>query len=281
MKTMKRQRLAAEIEAMLSLGILPPLNTLLPSGLVMNGAMADPASLVSVLQQLVAAQIADANFNFNTSAGATITLTQLQNLFQRLTNGGAVTVTIDAAYNIVNLLTNPFVGQTFPFQILTNAATTVATPTLLDTAVTLSGTTSLVAASIRWYQAQVTQVVTTTGSALTAGSTFTSIAQVGATNLFTVTLGTNAITPVVGNGFFIGTTTGTLPPGWYPIVKVTSATSFVIATPLGTVWTATAATLNGLTTIPASGYTPGLTGLYSPLMTITGVGSTVTATTAV
>jgi hypothetical protein len=279
---MNRKALAALISSAFSLGAVgAPLNALLPAALVQNGALVDGTALNAILQQVILAGLADSQQQFSTSAGASATLTSIQNLFQRFTNGGAVTVTIDYAYNIVNTLVNPFIGQVFGFQILTNAATTIATPTLSDTAVTLSGTTSLPAASMRWYQGQVTQVVTTTGSALTAGSTFTSIAQVGSTNAFTVTLGTNAISPVVGNGFFIGTTTGTLPPGWYPVVKVTSATSFVIATPAGTVWTATAATLNGATTIPVSGYTPGLAGLYSPLLTITGMGSTVTGTNAV
>jgi hypothetical protein len=75
-------------------------------------------------------------------------------------------------------------------------------------------------------------------------------------------LGTNAISPTVGNAIYIGTTAGTLPAGWYPIVKVTSATSFVIATPPGTVWTCTAATLNSSSVAPLT---------YSPLITITGL----------
>jgi hypothetical protein len=194
-------------------------------------------------------------------------LTALGNLTQRITTGGASTVTLDSAYNIVKTLPTPLaLGQTFTFMIVTNAATTVATPTLSDTAVTLSGTTTVTAAGARWYQGAVTQINSTTGSTLTAGSTFTSIAQIGTTNNFTVTLGTNAIVPTVGNLFYIGTTTGTLPAGWYPINAVTSATSFVVALPVGTVWTATAATLLSSAVAPST---------YSPLVTITGMYATV------
>lgn len=278
---MKRKLLPALLGSYFSLGVGAPLPSLL-STLQVNGGMADAASAIGILTQILQNQVADGQENFATSAGAAITLTSLQNLTQRLTNGGAVVVTIDAAYNIVNQLYNPFVGMAFPFSIVTNAATTVATPTLSDTAVTLAGTTSLVAASIRKYQAQVTQVVTTAGAPMTAGTTFTSLAQVGTTNLYTVTLGTNALSPVVGTAIFLGVTAGTLPPGWYPIVKVTSATSFIIAAPLASVaWTATAATVPGTTVVPASQYTPGLQGVYSPTVTITGEWSTVINTTAV
>jgi hypothetical protein len=278
---MKRKLLPALLGSYFSLGVGAPLPGLL-STLQVNGGMLDAAQAIAVFAQILQNQQAEGQENFATSAGAAITLTSLQNLTQRLTNGGAVVVTLDAAYNIVNQLFNPFVGMQFPFTIVTNAATTVATPTLLDTAVTLSGTTSLVAASLRRYQAQVTQVVTTAGAAVTAGTTFTSLTQVGTSNLYTVALGTNAISPTVGQVIFLNVTAGTLPPGWYPIVKVTSATSFIIAAPLaGTAWTATAATVPGTTVVPVSQYTPGLLGVYSPLMTITGEYSTVTATTAV
>lgn len=278
---MKRKLLPALLRSYFSLGVGAPLPSLIQS-IQINGGMYDPNSMGPALVQVLQALVAGTSQNFQTSAGATITLTAIQNLQQRLTNGGAVTVTLDAAYNIVNTLLNPFVGQTFPFQIITNAATTVATPTLLDTAITLSGTTTVLAAAERWYQGLVTQVVTTVGASLTAGSTFTSIAQVGSSNLYTVTLGTNAISPTVGQVIFINVTTGTLPSGWYPIVKVTSATSFIIATPLSAVaWTATAGTVPGTTVVPVSQYTPGLAGVYSPLLTITGMSATVTATMSV
>ena len=123
---------------------------------------------------------------------------------------------------------------------------------------------------------------TTVGSTLTAGTTWTSLTQVGSTNNYTVALGTNAISPTVGNAIYLGVTAGTLPAGWYPINKVTSATSFVIAAPVsGSAWTATAVTLPGTATVPTSAYTPGLPGLFSPLLTITGMMATVTATMSV
>jgi hypothetical protein len=280
MKTMKRKHLAALISSYFALGIGPPI-TGIPGQLAVLGSMADPAALIAVLNQMTLAGIGSDSVPFATSAAATITLTAIQNLVQRLTNGGAVTVSIDAAYNIVNQIPGAFVGQTFPFEIITNAGTTVATPTLLATDVTLAGTTTVLAAAMRWYQGQITQIASVSGSAVTAGTTFTSIAQVGATNLFTVTLGTNTITPTVGNLFYLGVTAGTLPPGWYPINKVTSATSFVISTPLGAVWTATAATVPGTAVVPVSQYSPGLVGVYSPLLTITGMMATVTATMSV
>jgi len=239
-----------------------------------NGAMVDGAQMVAFSNQENAnSQSAAGGVNFQASAASTITLTGLGNLLQQLTVGSACTVTLDSAYNICRQLPQPLtVGQTFGFQIMTNASTTVATPTLSDTAVTLAGTTSMVAAALRWYQGTITQVNTVVGMSFTAGSTFTSITQVGSTNNFTVALGTNAIVPVVGTLIYLNVTAGTLPSGWYPINKVTSATSFVIATPTGVVWTCTAATLgSGNALIP----------VYSPTMTITGLMTTVTATMAV
>ncbi len=238
-----------------------------------NGANEDIAGSVNQINRLALnSQSAAGGVNFQASAGATATLTNLGNLLQQLTNGGAVTVTLDSAYNIVNTLPQPAaVGQNFTFNIQTIAATTVATPTLLSTDVTLAGTTTVLAAAMRWYQGVITQLTSTVGCPLTVGSTFTSITQVGTSNLFTVALGTNALVPVVGTLIYLGVTAGTLPPGWYPIVKVTSATSFVIATPLGQVWTCTAATLN------ATGGGQVAPATYAPLVTITGLMATVTA----
>lgn len=271
MHNFKRTRLSAALASYLLLGVGPPLTTL-PASLTQLGALPDASSFISILTQMNQANMAGDSYPFNTSAGATITLTAIQGLTQRLTNGGAVTVTLDSAYNIVNSIFNPYVGQTFQTVIVGNAGTTVATPTLSDTAVTLAGTTTLTTGGSRFLQGQITQVVTTTGMSLTAGSTFTSLAQVGSTNNYTVTLGTNAISPTVGQAIFLTGITGTLPPGWYPINKVTSATSFVIAAPLSSAaWTATAATLGTATVIPPSQYTPGLLGVYSPLLTITGM----------
>ena len=278
------------IRRLLSMFDLPAIGqvplSLVPQNLVFDGALPDLGSLINAFAALTSGTANPGVGNqFSTSAAATITLTGTQGLVQRLTNGGAVTVTLDYAYNMVATIPFAYPSQTWPFNIITNAGTTVATPTLSDTAVTLSGTTTVLAAAMRWYQAQITQLVTVTGTPVTAGTTFTSIAQVGTTNAFTVTLVTNALVPVVGNVIYLNVTAGTLPAGWYPIVKVTSATSFIIATPPGTVWTATAATVPGTVVVPASQYTLGYTtgvagttaGVYSPLLTITGMMATVTA----
>ena len=275
---MRLKPLTAAIWAALStrLGLIP----VPAAGLQFNGGIPDQGSLTTLLAAFTQnGQSAAGGVNFSASAGATITLTALGNLLQQLTNGGAVTVTLDSAYNIALTLpgaqivngagTGITVGQKFTFNVQTIAATTVATPTLSDTGVTLAGTTTVLAAAMRWYQGVITQVNSTAGMALTAGSTFTSLTQVGSTNNFTVVLGTNALVPVVGQLIFLNVTAGTLPSGWYPINKVTSATSFVIATPPGTVWTATAATLG------ASGAVAPAT--YSPLITITGLMATATA----
>src|SRR5207244_1697586 len=177
------------------------------------GALVEPRGLISFLNQMNAANTAADGTNFQTSAGATITLTSLQNLTQRLTNGGAVTVTLDSAWAIANAIPNAFQNQTFPFTIITNAGTTVATPTLTGSGVTLSGTTTVLAAAARWYQGQLTQIATTTGAPVTSGTT--------------------------------------------------------------------AATIPGTVTVPVSQYQSGYTGIFSPLITITGMMATVTATMSV
>ena len=255
-------------------------------GLVMAGANPDPASELAMLNAIIAnGQSSAGGVNFQASSGATITLTALGNLLQQLTVGSACTVTLDSAYNIglqlpgaplsaspgAALTASQFVGQQFTFTIQTNAGTTVATPTLSDTAVTLSGTTTVLAAAMRWYQGTFTQVWGNTGVSLTSGTTYTSITRVGTTNNYTIALGTNAIVPSVGQVIYIGTTAGTLPAGWYPINKVTSATSFVIAAPTAAVaWTCTAATLQSAVNPPPNT-------VYSPLITIKGLMATVTA----
>ena len=240
---------------------------------VVIGSMLDYANLQTTLNQLAVNGASSAgNVQYSSVSGTTLTLTALAAASVLLTAGSAVTVTLDSAYNIGLRLPAPLsIGQQFTFEVTTAASTTVATPTLSDTAVTLAGTTAVLAAAKRNYLGQITQVYSTQGIALTAGSTFTSLTQVGSTNNYTVALGTNAISPTVGQLVYLGVSTGTLPAGWYPINKVTSATSFVIAAPVAaTAWTATAATLN------ASGATAPAT--YSPLITITGMYSTVTTT---
>ena len=246
------------------------------SPVVINGGNIDIASDLAINAQfaLNGASAAGGNYFF-ASAAASATLTTLGNGVFQFTNGSAVTVTLDSAYNICKTLPQPLtVGQIFGFRVMTNAGTTIATPTLSDTAVTLAGTTTLTAAALRWYNAQVAQVYAQSALVVTAGTTFTSLTQVGSTNNFTLALGTNAVSPVVGQAVYLQVTAGTLPSGWYPINKVTSATSFVIATPAGQVWTMTAGVIAGLTTLPTAG-------VYSPLITITGMMTTVTATMAV
>ena len=254
-------------------------NAVQASPLLYNGSLLDPTSINSAFRSLVYnAASAAGTTNFATASGTTSTLTSLGSLLQQYTAGSAVTVTLDYAYNIGLSLPAPLsVGQTFTFQIQTNASTTIATPTLSDTAVTLAGTTSVLAAAMRWYQGAITQVYAQSTPTFTTGTTFTSLTQVGSTNAFTVALGTNSVSPTVGQAIYLNITTGTLPTGWYPIVKVTSATSFVIATPAGTAWTATAGTVGNVGTatlaLPSN--------IYSPLITITGLMATVTATMSV
>jgi len=274
---MKLNKIAASVRNYLSLGVGIPIPAL-GSQFQIDGNIIEPGSFLGVFNQIVAAAVAADQVPFTTSAAASITLTALQNLELRLTNGGAVVVTLDSAYNIVNSLNGPFVGQAFPFQIAATGATTVAAPTLTGSGVTLSGTTTVLAAAQRWYQGLVTQIATTSGAALTAGTTFTSLTQIGTTNRYTVVLGTNAIVPTVGQVIFINFTAGSLAgvSGWFPIDLVSSATSFVITIP-GAAATATAATLPGTTVVPVSQYTPGMVGVFSPLLTVTGMYATATA----
>ena len=228
------------------------------------GANEDPSSIQATLNQLAQnGQSAAGGVNFITNAAAAFTLTSVGNAVVQLTNGGAVTVTVDSAYNIVQTLPAALpLGARFSFLMMATGAGSVATPTLSDTAVTLAGTTSVAAATVRQYQGVVTQVTSTSGISTTAGTTFTSLTQVGSTNNFTVALGTNAIVPTVGQLVNLTVSVGNLPSGWYPINKVNSATSFVIATPPGTVWTATGATVGTGTVAPAT---------YSPLVSLTGL----------
>ena len=256
----------------LSLGVIPlapaPASpSLIPSNLF-DGSSPDVGGLCTLLNGMSRGGMShQGRLVYTTASGTTATITALDCAWYVFTAGSATTVTIDSAYNIVGKMNMPYVGMTFPLTISTNASTTIATPTLSDTAVTLAGTTSVTAAGCRWYAGQITQLTTTSGALMTAGTTFTSLTQVGSTNNYTVALGTNAISPTVGQAVYLNVTAGTLPSGWYPINKVTSATSFVIATPpAGTAWTATAATVPGTAAAP---------NVYSPLLTIQGVAATV------
>lgn len=256
-----KQSLIVTALAFLRPGVIP-----LPSASI-NGANLDIAQEVNQTALLgINGESIGLEYGFTANATAAITISNMAGQLYQLTNGGATVITLDSAYNIVNNLPKPqFLGQVFAFQVMTNAGTTIATPTLLSTDVTLAGTTSMLASALRWYRGVITQLTSTVGCPLTVGSTYTSITQIGSSNLFTVALGTNALVPVVGTLIYLGVTAGTLPPGWYPIVKVTSATSFVIATPLGQVWTCTAATLNAT----GGGQVAPVT--YAPTITVTGI----------
>lgn len=234
-----------------------------------QGANANSAAEVTFLQALSNNGAgAGANLsNYQTASGTTLTLTAIAGLVQTLTNVGAVTVTFDNAYNIVNAIPGPTLGATYPMTIVTTTTGTVATPTVTNTGVTLAGTTSVAATTSRQYQVKITQLFTTVGY-LAVGATWTSLAQVGSSNLYTVTLGANSgATPTVGTVIFLGGITGTLPAGWYEILSAASATSFVIAAPPSSAaWTATAVTSIGTSAVaPAT---------YAPLLTVTGMYAT-------
>jgi len=237
-----------------------------------NGGILNNGAMFSAIQSLANnAAPASGNVTFTTSAAASITLTAIAGASYLLTNGGAVTVTLDNAPNIVNAIPGPYLGMPFPLTIALNAVTSVATPTVTNTGVTLAGTTSVAANSIRYYRGVITQLYSTTANPLTAGTTFSSIAQIGSSNLYTLTLGTNAITTVVGNLIYLGVTAGTLPAGWYPCYTAGTTTIVIALPPSGTAWTATAATMTQPTTVPST---------FAPLITLTGlytIAGTVTA----
>lgn len=245
-----------------SLSLTPTPVTLTASNLEFDGAAINPGALIGALQAL-AVNSAGQSTNFQTSAAATYLLSNLANMYLKLSNGGAVTCTFDNAPNIVNQFPGPFVGATFGFTIAGTASTTVATPTVTNTGVTLAGVTTVTTGGFRQYTGQITQMFTNTVTGVTAGTTFTSIAQIGTTNLYTLTLVTNAINSVVGNLIWIGVTAGTLPAGFYETMTA-GTTTIVIALPTsGTTWTATAANmLNAPSVVPQT---------FSPLITVTGM----------
>lgn len=259
------------LRSFLTLPVNAPMTSSM-TGVEVDGSIVPAAAQVGLNSQLMRWLQENVGWRWATASGTSATIGLSPNYWRVYTAGSATTITLDYAYNTVLGMQSPFLGQTWMSVISTNASTTIATPTLSDTAVTLAGTTTVTAAGVRFYQSVITQLTSQTTMSLTAGSTFTSIAQVGSTNAFTVTLGTNAISPTVGQLFGITVTAGTLPSGYYPIVKVTSATSFVIATGAGTVWTATAGTL--LTANPSAP-------VFSPLVTVTGMAGTVLNTMVV
>ena len=238
-----------------------------------NGAIDNQGATNAYLTQLQTnAAPAAGQINFITSSAASLTLTNIAGTIATFSNAGAITLTLDYAYNIVAAIAGPYQGMSFPVEIATyGAGGSIATPTLSSTngGVTLAGTTALAATSFRKYRGLITQLTTTSGAPVTSGTTFTSITQVGSTNAFTLALGTNAISPTVGQAIYLSVTGGTtpattLPSGWYPISFVTSATSFVIMTPPGTVWQTAGATV----TVPGTTTAPNV---FSPLITQTGL----------
>lgn len=232
------------------------------NGLEFNGGQMNDGAMINALQALsnnAAPQWG--SVGFQTYSGTTLTLTNLAGQVIRLTAGAAVTVTLDNAINVIANIPGPFLGMTFPVTLVGNAATTVATPTVTNTGITLAGTTTLTSGGSRFMQGQITQLYSTTVQALTAGTTFTSITQIGSTNLWTVALSGNSVTSVVGNLLYLGVTTGTLPPGFYPIYSA-GTTSIVVALPGTTVWTATAVNLTPPAVVPPT---------LAPLITLTGM----------
>jgi len=228
-----------------------------------NGGILNNGAIYNAIQALASNGAPQSgNQLFQTSAAASITLTNIAGLTLMLTNGGAVTVTMDNAPNIVAQIPGPYVGMTFPMMIAVNAVTTVAAPTVTNTGITLSGTTTVTSGGSRNYRGQITQLTTNVPNSLTSGTTFTSIAQIGSSNLYTLTVATNAITTVVGNLIFIGVTAGTLPAGWYPVYSAGTTSIVVALPPSGTAWTATAATMVQPTTVPVT---------LAPLITLTGM----------
>ena len=244
--------------------------------LQINGGVSDYQSLIAHENAQMANGMSGAGgCNFIASSATSYTLTNVAgNAIYQFTAGQAMTLTLDYAYNVCNTLPKPLsIGQQFSLQIVTNAATTIATPTLssVETATVLAGTTAVLAASSRWYQGTLTQVSSTTAMVPTTGTTLTSLVQVGSTNAFTLTIAGNSVLPLVGQLVYLNVTAGTLPSGWYPICKP-SATVPVIMTPAGTTWTMTAGTILG--TQPA-------VPIYSPIYTLTGLWALVVSTASV
>ena len=234
------------------------------NSLELNGGIPNDGAFIGAMQALANNSAPNAgSVNYATSAAASITLTNLAGLNQLLTNGGAVTVTLDNAPNVVSQIPGPFNGMTFPVRISCIAATSVAAPTVTNTGITLSGTTTVSANSYRDYRGQITQLYSNTVQSLTSGTTFTSITQISSSNLYTLALGTNAVTTTVGNLIYLAVTTGTLPPGWYPIYTAGTTSVVIALPPSGTAWTATAvSTMVQPATAPLT---------LAPLITLTGM----------
>ena len=251
------------------------------NAITQQGAMIDNGALVSTLSAIASnAAPNSGSVNYQTSAAGTYLFSNVANAQLLLTNGGAVTVTMDNAPNIVTNIPGPFNGMTFPATIACIVGTSVAAPTVTTAGgsggVTLAGALTTVAAnSFRVYRGTITQLNTVTVSPLTAaagssvsgsGTTFVSLVQIGATNMYTLTLGSNTIVASAGNLIYVGTTAGTLPAAWYPVyTTVAHATVIVIATPPTSVaWTCTAASMvqPAAPTVPVFAPTITFTGMY-------------------
>ena len=251
-----------------AVGLSPAISILNPlqnaGYLEFNGAVVNPAAFAGALQAFaINAAPATGQTNYAASALGALTLTAIGGLTQLLTAGTAVTVTMDNAQNIVNTIPGPYVGMRFPFTILTGGLGTVATPTVTNTGITLAGITAVLANGARFYQAQITQLVTNVATGVTPGTTFVSLVQIGTTNTYTLTLATNAATSIVGNLIYIGTTVGTLPAGFYETLSAGTTTIVIVAPPSPVAFTASAASM----VQPA----PPVPITYAPLITITGM----------
>ena len=243
------------------------------NSLEMNGGIMNDGALIAALQALANnAAPNSGSVNSQSSAAATITLTNLANLNLLLTNGGAVTVTLDNAFNVVNQIPGPLPGMTFPARISCIAGTSVAAPTVTNTGITLAGTTTVSANSYRDYKGQITQLYAGTNQIqpLTSGTTFTSLAN-AATNTYTLTIAGNSIATTIGNIIYIGTTAGTLPPGWYMIVSSSSTAPVIVAPPAAASWTCTAVASPVANAVSNMQQPVSASGVFAPLLTLTGL----------
>lgn len=226
------------------------------------GAEVDPFSLVNTIASMSAngMSISGGNITFIQNATAAVLFSNMNNSYYQLTSGGGVTATFDSAYNIGKILPGPLtIGQSFTFQAACIGATNFGGPSLSDAALNVLGNSTVLAQSSRMMVGFVTQVNSTVGMAVTAGTTFGGLSNISGTNNAQITLVGNTIVPVLGTLIYLNVipTTGSgLPSGWYPINSVTSATQFNIATPYVRNWTAFLSTTIGTSIVAPSTYSP-------------------------
>jgi hypothetical protein len=185
--------------------------------------------------------------------------------------GAGLSDTTDLAYNIVNSIPGAYLGMTFPLNVVNLNSGTLTV--VAGAGVTLTGTTTISTLCSRWYQGKITQVQSNSGYVV-AGITGGTYSQSG--NLVSLTMTSNtASAPTVGQIIQLTPTSGSLGqlnvPQWWPIVTVSSATSFVVFNPVSQT---TSGNVNAFTTNPA--VVP-LT--YSPLVTLQGMYASVTGFT--